>query len=102
MISPLISHSGMHQESVRNAMAVRRWPALRKHVDDDDKTTLPIRVSGSNYKTRAILINESGLCSLVLPRNCHIQKYRQKTSGKWAGFCPNYLVVLKIFRIFVG
>ena len=25
----------MHRENVRNAMAVRRWPALRKHVDED-------------------------------------------------------------------
>ena len=59
-------------------MAVRRRPALRKHVDDDDKTTALILGPGSNYKTRAILINESDLCSLILPRNCHIQNTARK------------------------
>ena len=40
--------------------------ALRKHVDEDDKTTVAIRDTGSNYKSKAVLINESGLYSLVL------------------------------------
>ena len=40
--------------------------ALKKHVDEEDKTTLPIQQSGSNYKTTATIINESGLYSLVL------------------------------------
>ena len=82
-------------------MAVRRWPALRKHVDDDDKTTLPIRESGSNYKTRAILINESGLCSLILSSQLP-QKIPPENKRKQACFGRNCLAVLKIFRIFVG
>ena len=40
--------------------------ALSKHVDNDDKTTVAICDTGSNYKSRAVLINESGLYSLVL------------------------------------
>ena len=40
--------------------------ALSKHVDDEDKTTVAIRDTGSNYKSQAIIINESGLYSLVL------------------------------------
>jgi len=40
--------------------------ALSKHVDDEDKTTVAIRDTGSNYKSQAIFINESGLYSLVL------------------------------------
>ena len=40
--------------------------ALAKHVDSDDKTTAPIQGTGSNYKTKAIIINESGLYALVL------------------------------------
>ena len=40
--------------------------ALQVHVDEEDKTTYLIQVSGSNYKTRAIIINESGLYSLIL------------------------------------
>ena len=40
--------------------------AIATHVDSDDKTTTPIQGSGSNYKTRAIVINESGLYSLIL------------------------------------
>ena len=42
------------------------YDALSKHVDDEDKTTLAICDSGSNYKTRAVVINESGLYSLIL------------------------------------
>ncbi len=40
--------------------------ALSLHVDDDDKTTALIQGGGSNYKSNAIIINESGLYSLVL------------------------------------
>ena len=40
--------------------------ALSKHVDEDDKTTVAIRDTGSNYKSKAVIINESGLYSLVL------------------------------------
>lgn len=40
--------------------------ALKKHVDTEDKTTMSIQQSGSNYKTTATIINESGLYSLIL------------------------------------
>lgn len=40
--------------------------AVVTHADDEDKTTYSFQVSGSNYKTKATLINESGLYSLVL------------------------------------
>jgi prophage antirepressor-like protein len=47
--------------------------AIKAHVDDEDKTTAPIQGSGfsiqgtgSGYKTVAIIINESGLYSLIL------------------------------------
>lgn len=40
--------------------------ALRKHVDLEDKTTVAFCDTGSNYKTQAVLINESGLYSLIL------------------------------------
>ena len=40
--------------------------ALQVHVDTDDKTTYPIQVSGSNYKTNTMFINESGLYALIL------------------------------------
>ena len=39
---------------------------ISKRVDDDDKTTLPIRQDGSNYQTNVSFINESGLYLLVL------------------------------------
>ena len=38
--------------------------AIQQHVDEEDKGTLPIRESA--YETRAIVINESGLYSLIL------------------------------------
>lgn len=38
--------------------------AIKAHVDDEDKSTTPIQ--GTAYETRAIIINESGLYSLIL------------------------------------
>ena len=40
--------------------------ALAAHVDKEDKTTTLIQGTGSNYKSQAVIINESGLYSLVL------------------------------------
>ena len=40
--------------------------AVANHVDPEDKTSTLIQGSGSNYKSKATLINESGLYSLVL------------------------------------
>lgn len=40
--------------------------ALARHADDEDKTSVVIPDTGSNYKSKATLINESGLYSLVL------------------------------------
>lgn len=38
--------------------------AVKAHVDNEDKSTTPIQ--GSGYKTKAVIINESGLYSLIL------------------------------------
>lgn len=38
--------------------------AVASHVEDEDKTTTPIQ--GSGYKTKAIIINESGMYCLIL------------------------------------
>lgn len=40
--------------------------AIRMHVDEEDKTTTLIQGNGSNYKSKTIIINESGLYSLAL------------------------------------
>ena len=40
--------------------------ALASHVDDEDKTTTLIQGTGSNYKSKTTITNESGLYSLVL------------------------------------
>lgn len=40
--------------------------AIANHVDDEDKTTTLIRGTGSNYKSKAVIINESGLYSLIM------------------------------------
>lgn len=40
--------------------------AIATHVDDEDKTSTLIQGSGSNYKSKTIIINESGLYSLIL------------------------------------
>ena len=38
--------------------------AVQQHVDKEDKSTLPIREGA--YETRAVIINESGMYSLIL------------------------------------
>lgn len=40
--------------------------AIAIHVDEEDKTSYLIQVSGSNYKSNPTFINESGLYALVL------------------------------------
>lgn len=40
--------------------------ALSRHVDTEDKTNVVISDSGSNYKSKTTIINESGFYSLVL------------------------------------
>lgn len=40
--------------------------AVATHVDSEDKTTTLIQGTGSNYKSKTVIINESGLYSLIL------------------------------------
>ena len=40
--------------------------AITTHVDNEDKTTTLIQGTGSNYKSKVVIINESGFYSLVL------------------------------------
>ena len=40
--------------------------AVSVHVDEEDKTSTLIQGSGSNYKSKTVIINESGLYSLIL------------------------------------
>ena len=40
--------------------------AFSNHVDGEDKTTTLVQGTGSNYKSKAVLINESSLYSLIL------------------------------------
>lgn len=39
--------------------------AITRHVDTEDKTSTLIQGTGSNYKSKAVIINESGLYSLI-------------------------------------
>lgn len=39
--------------------------AIEAHVSEEDKTTALIQGTGSNYKSNTVLINESGLYSLI-------------------------------------
>ena len=40
--------------------------AISKHVDKEDKTSVAICDTGSNYKSKTVIINESGMYSLIL------------------------------------
>lgn len=39
--------------------------AIATHVEAEDKTTTLIQGTGSNYKSKTVIINESGLYSLI-------------------------------------
>ena len=54
-------------KDIAEALGYRKTrDALFKHVDNEDKTTVAIRDTGSNYKSQTVVINESGLYALVL------------------------------------
>ena len=40
--------------------------AIREHVEEEDKTNALIQCPGSNYKSKTMLTNESGLYALIL------------------------------------
>ena len=40
--------------------------AIANHVEDEDKTTTLIQGTGSNYKSKTVIVNESGMYSLIL------------------------------------
>ena len=40
--------------------------AIATHVDTEDKTTTLIQGTGTNYKSKVVIINESGLYALIL------------------------------------
>ena len=48
--------------------------AVASHVDNEDKTTTLIQGTGSNYKSNAVIINESGMYSLILSSKLHSAK----------------------------
>lgn len=52
---------------------------MTRRLDDDEKTTLPFRGTGSNYQTNITIINESGLYNAVLGSN----KPEAKAFKKW-------------------
>ena len=62
--------------------------ALQVHVNDEDKTSYLIQVSGSRYKANTLMINESGLYSLVLsskfaePRQLKAARHPAQLSGE--------------------
>ena len=57
--------------------------AIANHVDDEDKTSTLIQGSGSNYKSKAILINESGLYSLILSSKLpSAKKFKRWVTGE--------------------
>ncbi len=58
--NPLGGKQGMWMQKIKGGRD------SRPQVKEDDKTSVLIQHSGSNYKSKTILINESGLYSLIL------------------------------------
>lgn len=77
--------------------------AIGDHVDEEDKTTVTFRYPGSNYKSKAVIINESGMYSLVLQSHLpDAKKFKQwitkevlpsirKTGGYGTQQLPDYM-----------
>ena len=90
------------EKMLETPWSVRRWPALRKHVDEEDKTTVAICDTGSNYKSQAVLVNEPGLRLSDSILATATDKKLAETVRKRVVCGMRNLVVSKIFCIFVG
>ena len=56
--------------------------AIATHVDEEDKTSTLIQGSGSNYRSMAIIINESGVYSLIFGSKLPTaKKFKQWVTG---------------------
>lgn len=56
---------------------------MTRRLDDDEKTTLPFRGTGSNYQTNITIINESGLYNAVLgSTKPNAKRFRKWVTGE--------------------
>ena len=61
--------------------------AVFDHVDEDDKTSVLIQHSGSNYKSKTIFINESGLYSLILSSKLpQAKEFKRRVASEVLGY----------------
>ncbi len=68
-------------------------------VSDEDKTSTLIQGSGSNYKSKAILINESGLYALIFGSKLESAKrFKHNESGLYALIFGSKLESAKRFK----
>lgn len=57
--------------------------AIGTHVESEDKTTTLIQGTGSNYKSKTVIINESGLYSLILSSKLEsAKKFKKWVTGE--------------------
>ncbi len=69
-----------------------------RRLDVDEKTTIPFRGSGSNYKTNISIINESGLYNAVLgSTKPNAREFRKWVTGEVLPSACQSLKILKIF-----
>ena len=61
--------------------------ALYNHVDEEDKTTVLIQHPGSNYKSKTIFINESGLYALILSSKFpQVREFKHRVASDVLGY----------------
>ena len=61
--------------------------AVFDHVDEDDKTSVLIQHSGSNYKSKTMFINESGLYALILSSKLpEARKFKRWVASEVLGY----------------
>ena len=56
---------------------------FHKPLDSEDKTSTLIQGSGSNYKSKTIIINKSGLYSLILGSKLPTKTLRGEKNETW-------------------
>ena len=61
--------------------------ASYNHVDEEDKTTVLIQHTGSNYKSKTIFINESGLYALILSSKFpQAREFKRRVASEVLGY----------------
>ena len=71
----------------KNAGSCLEVSEIITNVDEEDKTTVLIQHPGSNYKSKTIFINESGLYALILSSKFpQAREFKRRVASEVLGY----------------